>query len=54
VHLCFLIIGHTDEDIAQRFNVISNVLKRIDIDSLKEMLELMERGMSFMEAFVSA
>jgi len=54
VHLCFLIVGHTHEDINQRFNVILNVLKRRDIDRLEEMLKLVEKGASYTKAFVSA
>ena len=37
-------MGHTHEDIDQRFSVISNVLKKKDIDTLEEMLELVEKG----------
>jgi hypothetical protein len=54
VQLGFLIIGRTHEDIDQRFNIISNTLKRANIDSLKELLELVEKGTSYTEAFVSA
>src|SRR5450759_2002476 len=54
VQLCFLIVGHTHEDIDQRFSIISNTLKRTNIDSLKELLQLVERGTSYTEAFVSA
>ena len=54
VHLSFLIVGHTHEDIDQRFSIISDVLKRQDIDSVKEMLALIERGASSTEAFTSA
>ena len=54
VHLCFLIVGHIHEDIDQRFSVISNILKRKVIDMLKEMLELVEKGTSYTEAFVTA
>ena len=54
VQLCFLIVGHTHEDIDQRFSIISNTLKRTNIDSLKELLQLVERGTSYKEAFVSA
>ena len=54
VHLCFLIVGHTHEDINQRFSVISNVLKRKDIDTLEEMLDLVEKWTSPIEAFVRA
>jgi hypothetical protein len=42
VQLCFLIVGHTHEDIDQRFSIISNTLKRTNIDSLKELLELVQ------------
>lgn len=54
VELCFLIVGHTHEDIDQRFSCISNTLKRSDVDSLKEMLTLIQRGTSPTEAFVTA
>ena len=54
VRLSFLIVGHTHEDIDQRFSIISSVLKRQDIDSMKEMLALIERGASYTEAFTSA
>jgi hypothetical protein len=47
-------VGHTHEDIDQRFSIISNTLKRTNIDSLKEFLQLVERGTSYKEAFVSA
>ena len=53
VHLCFLIVSHTHEDINQRFSVISSVLLRKDIDTLEEMLELVEKGTSYTEAFVT-
>ena len=42
VQLCFLIVGHTHEDIDQRFSIISNTLKRTNIDSLKELLGLVQ------------
>jgi hypothetical protein len=54
VQLCFLIVGHTHEDIDQRFSIISNTLKRTNIDSLKELLELIQRRTSYTKAFVSA
>jgi hypothetical protein len=54
VQLCFLIVGQTHENIDQRFSIISNTLKRTNIDSLKELLELVQRGTSYTEAFVSA
>ena len=53
VQLCFLIVGHTHEDIDQRFN-ISNILKRKNVDSMKELLQQVERGTSYTKAFVSA
>jgi hypothetical protein len=46
-------VGHTHEDIDQRFSIISNTLKRTNIDSLKELLELVQRGTSYTKAFVS-
>ena len=54
VQLGFFIVGHAHEDINQCFNIISNTLKRTNIDSLKELLELVEKGTLYMEAFVSA
>ena len=54
VELSFLIVDYTHEDIDQRLNCISTTLKRSDVDSLKEMLSLIERGTSSTEAFVSA
>ena len=54
VQLCFLVVGHTHEDIDQRFSIISNTLKRTNIDSLKQLLQLVEKGSSYTEAFVSA
>jgi hypothetical protein len=54
VQLYFLIVGHTHENIDQRFSIISNTLKRTNIDSLKELLELVQRRTSYTEAFVSA
>ena len=54
MRLSFLIVGHTHEDIDQQFSIISSVLKRQDIDSVKEMLALIERGASYTEAFTSA
>ena len=44
VQLSFLIVGHTHDDIDQRFSVISNILKRQDILSLKQMLAQVEIG----------
>ena len=46
VRLSFFIVGHTHEDIDQRFSIISSVLKRQEIDSVKEMLALIEHGAS--------
>ena len=54
VRLSFLIVGHTHEDIDQQFSIISGVLNRQDIDSVKEMLAFIERGASYTEAFTLA
>ena len=54
VGLYFLLVGHTHEDIDQRFSTISNTLKRSDIDSMKELLSQVEKGTSYTEAYVSA
>jgi hypothetical protein len=47
-------VGHTHEDIDQCFSIISNTLKRTNIDSLKELIQLVEKGTSYIEAFVVA
>ena len=54
VYLSFLLVGHTHEDIDQRFSVISGTLKRQDIDSLQELLELIKKGASHTEAFATS
>ena len=54
VYLSFLLVGHTHEDIDQRFSVISRTLKRQDIDSLQELLELIKKGASHIEAFATS
>jgi hypothetical protein len=54
VQLCFLIVEHAHEDIDQHFSIISNTLKRPNIDSLKELMKLVEKGTSYTEAIVSA
>ena len=54
-NLSFLIVGHTHDDIDQRFSVISNILKRQDILSLKQMLAQVETGAQGRDvAFTSA
>ena len=54
VYLSFLLVGHTHEDIDQRFSVISGTLKHQDIDSLQELLELIKKGASHTEAFATS
>ena len=54
VHLSFLIMGHTHKDIDQKFSTISRTLKSKDIDSLKELLELVKKGASHTEAFATS
>jgi hypothetical protein len=54
VQLSFLIVGHMHEDIDQRFSIISNTLKRQDVDSLRQLLQLINEGASFTESFVNA
>ena len=54
VQLSFLIVGHTHEDIDQRFNTIWRALKRQDILSLKQILAFLEEAVhSSDEAFTS-
>ena len=54
VKLSFLIVGHTHEDIDQRFSIILRALKRQDILSLKRMLSLVKRAIhSSDKAFTS-
>ena len=54
VEFFFLIVGHTHENIDQRFNCISFMLKRSVVDSLKDMFSPIEQGTLPMEAFESA
>ena len=54
IGLSFLLVGHTHEDIDQRFSVISRTLKRQDIDSLQELLELVKKRASHIEAFATS
>ena len=54
VYLSFLLVGHTHEDIDQRFSVISSTLKLYDIDLIQELMELIQKGASHTEAFTSA
>ena len=54
VYLSFLLVGHTHEDIDQRFSVISRSLKRHDIDLMQELFELIQKGASHIEAFTIA
>jgi hypothetical protein len=42
VRMGFLLVGHTHSDIDQRFSSISHVLKRDDINSLSELLKLLQ------------
>ena len=54
IQLSFLIVGHTHKDIDQKFSTISGTLKSRDIDSLKELLELVRKGASHTEAFATS
>ena len=54
VQLSFVIVEHTHEDIDQKFSTISETLKSRDIDSLKELLELVRKGASHIEAFATS
>jgi hypothetical protein len=54
IQLSFLIVGHTHEDIDQRFSTISSALKRQDIHSLKELLNIIKLKPPRTEPFVVA
>ena len=54
VYLNFLLIGHTHEDIDQRFSVISSKLKCHNIDSIQELLELIQKGAFHTEDFTTS
>jgi hypothetical protein len=47
VHLSFLIVGHTHEDIDQQFSIISITSKRQDVDFVGQLLQLINEGISF-------
>ena len=53
VYLSFLLVGHTHEDIDQRFSVMFSILKRHDIDSMQGLMELIQKEASHIEAFTS-
>ena len=53
VYLSFILVRHTHEDIDQRFSVIYSTLKRHNIDSMQEMLELIQKRASHIEAFTT-
>ena len=44
MYLGFLLVRHTNEHIDQRFSVISETLKRQDIDSIQQLLDLVKEG----------
>ena len=54
IQLSFLLVGHTHEDIDQRFSTISSALKRQDINSLKELLQIIQEKPTRTEPFVVA
>jgi hypothetical protein len=54
IQLSFLLVGHTHEDIDQRFSTISAALKRQDIHSLKELLSIKKEKPTRTEPFVVA
>ena len=51
IHLGFLLVGHTHEDIDQIFSVIFGTLKRQDVDSMQQLLDLVKEGTSPTETF---
>jgi hypothetical protein len=54
IQLSFLLVGHTHEDIDQRFSTISAALKHQDIHSLKELLSTIKLNPPRTEPFVVA
>ena len=54
VHLAFLIVEHTYKDIDQKFSTISGSLKSRDVESVKELLELMRKRASHTDAFATS
>jgi hypothetical protein len=52
IQLSFLLVGHTHEDIDQRFSTISATLKRQDIHSLKELMSTIKQNPPCIEPFV--
>ncbi len=45
------LVGHTHEDVDQRFSVISGTLKRQDINSMQQLLDLVKEGTSPTKTF---
>jgi hypothetical protein len=54
IQLSFLLVGHTHEDIDQRFSTILAALKHQDIHSLKELLSIIKKKPTHTEPFVVA
>jgi hypothetical protein len=46
ISLGFLLVGHTHEEINQKFSVISGTPKRQDIDSMQQLLGLVKEDTS--------
>ena len=53
VYLSFILVEHTHENIDQRFSVISSTMKRHNLDLMQELLELIQKGASHIEAFTT-
>lgn len=53
LHLSFLLVIHTHEDVDKRFNVVFGTLKQQDINLMQELLDLVKKGISHIEAFTT-
>jgi hypothetical protein len=54
IQLSFLIVDHTHEDIDQHFSSISSALQRQDINSMKDLLDVIRSRPTHTEPFVHA
>ena len=54
LHLSFLLVGHTHEEIDHRLSVILGTLKCHNNDSMQKLLELIKKAVSHIEAFTTS
>ncbi|WAR04394.1 hypothetical protein MAR_019763 [Mya arenaria] len=51
VHLSFLMVGHTHEDIDAQFSVISKTLRKLDVETLPKLLQILPNSTQIKKLF---